>query len=208
MNSNDSLSDALADLDALLAAGLAAFGKAATPEASRRRGSSTSVRSKAGSRPRRSGSSRSSRPRGGPTASGSTPSRPRSKPPRGRPSRASSGRSPAAAASTSPCPGIRPRLGHRHPLTQTADELIDLFGRFGFAVAPRPGGRGRPAQLRRPQHPAEPPGPRPARQLLPARGDRGAEGQCRASDAACRCSAARRAPCRSGSWRRSRRRSG
>ncbi|SIO66787.1 phenylalanyl-tRNA synthetase, alpha subunit [Singulisphaera sp. GP187] len=35
-------------------------------------------------------------------------------------------------------PGHRPRLGHRHPLTQTADELIDLFGRFGFAVARGP----------------------------------------------------------------------
>jgi phenylalanyl-tRNA synthetase alpha chain len=32
----------------------------------------------------------------------------------------------------------RARLGHRHPLTQTADELIDLFGRFGFAVARGP----------------------------------------------------------------------
>lgn len=35
-------------------------------------------------------------------------------------------------------PGRRPALGHRHPLTQTADELIDLFGRFGFAVARGP----------------------------------------------------------------------
>jgi len=35
-------------------------------------------------------------------------------------------------------PGRRPRLGHRHPLTQTADELIDLFGRFGFSVARGP----------------------------------------------------------------------
>jgi phenylalanyl-tRNA synthetase alpha chain len=35
-------------------------------------------------------------------------------------------------------PGLRPRLGHRHPLTQTADELIDLFGRFGFSVARGP----------------------------------------------------------------------
>jgi phenylalanyl-tRNA synthetase alpha chain len=35
-------------------------------------------------------------------------------------------------------PGIRPHIGHRHPLTQTADELIDLFGRFGFAVARGP----------------------------------------------------------------------
>jgi phenylalanyl-tRNA synthetase alpha chain len=35
-------------------------------------------------------------------------------------------------------PGNRLRFGHRHPLTQTADELIDLFGRFGFAVARGP----------------------------------------------------------------------
>jgi phenylalanyl-tRNA synthetase alpha chain len=35
-------------------------------------------------------------------------------------------------------PGTRSRLGHRHPLTQTADELIDLFGRFGFQVARGP----------------------------------------------------------------------
>ncbi len=35
-------------------------------------------------------------------------------------------------------PGLLPRLGHRHPLTQTAAELIDIFGRFGFAVARGP----------------------------------------------------------------------
>jgi phenylalanyl-tRNA synthetase alpha chain len=35
-------------------------------------------------------------------------------------------------------PGVAPRLGHRHPLTQTADELVDLFGRFGFSVARGP----------------------------------------------------------------------
>ncbi len=35
-------------------------------------------------------------------------------------------------------PGARPKIGHRHPLTQTAEELIDLFGRFGFAVARGP----------------------------------------------------------------------
>ena len=48
---------------------------------------------------------------------------------------------PAAAVSGGldvTLPGARPRLGHRHPLTQTADELIDLFGRFGFAVARGP----------------------------------------------------------------------
>ena len=32
----------------------------------------------------------------------------------------------------------RPKLGRRHPLTQTAEELIDLFGRFGFGVARGP----------------------------------------------------------------------
>jgi phenylalanyl-tRNA synthetase alpha chain len=35
-------------------------------------------------------------------------------------------------------PGLRRKFGHRHPLTQTADELIDLFGRFGFSVARGP----------------------------------------------------------------------
>jgi phenylalanyl-tRNA synthetase alpha chain len=35
-------------------------------------------------------------------------------------------------------PGRVPKLGHKHPLTQTADELIDIFGRFGFAVARGP----------------------------------------------------------------------
>jgi phenylalanyl-tRNA synthetase alpha chain len=35
-------------------------------------------------------------------------------------------------------PGLRPRLGRKHPLTQTAEELIDIFGRFGFTVATGP----------------------------------------------------------------------
>jgi phenylalanyl-tRNA synthetase alpha chain len=35
-------------------------------------------------------------------------------------------------------PGAAPRLGRRHPITQTADELIDLFGRLGFSVARGP----------------------------------------------------------------------
>jgi len=35
-------------------------------------------------------------------------------------------------------PGIRPRLGRKHPLTQTAEELIDIFGRFGFTLATGP----------------------------------------------------------------------
>lgn len=48
---------------------------------------------------------------------------------------------PAAAADAFDVtrPGARPqRLGHRHPLTQTAEELIDLFGRLGFSVARGP----------------------------------------------------------------------
>jgi phenylalanyl-tRNA synthetase alpha chain len=48
---------------------------------------------------------------------------------------------PASAGSDSldvTLPGASPKLGHRHPLTQTADELIDIFGRFGFAVARGP----------------------------------------------------------------------
>ena len=61
---------------------------------------------------------------------------------------------------------------------------------------PRPRGRGRPPQLRRPQHPAQPSGPRPAGQLLP--GGRRAVRRDRSAGQRCgRCSAARRAPCRS-----------
>lgn len=32
-------------------------------------------------------------------------------------------------------PGVRPKIGRKHPLTQTAEELIDIFGRFGFQLA-------------------------------------------------------------------------
>ncbi len=35
-------------------------------------------------------------------------------------------------------PGIRPRIGRRHPLTRTAADLIELFGRLGFTVARGP----------------------------------------------------------------------
>jgi phenylalanyl-tRNA synthetase alpha chain len=47
-------------------------------------------------------------------------------------------RAVAAGAIDVTLPGAIPRLGHRHPLTQTADELVDLFGRFGFSVARGP----------------------------------------------------------------------
>jgi phenylalanyl-tRNA synthetase alpha chain len=35
-------------------------------------------------------------------------------------------------------PGLRPGLGRKHPLTQTAEELVDIFGRFGFTLATGP----------------------------------------------------------------------
>lgn len=35
-------------------------------------------------------------------------------------------------------PGTMPRLGRRHPLTQTMDDFKDIIGRFGFTVADGP----------------------------------------------------------------------
>jgi phenylalanyl-tRNA synthetase alpha chain len=35
-------------------------------------------------------------------------------------------------------PGLRPNIGRKHILTQTIDELTELFGRMGFAVASGP----------------------------------------------------------------------
>jgi phenylalanyl-tRNA synthetase alpha chain len=35
-------------------------------------------------------------------------------------------------------PGIRPRLGRLHPITQTIEELKDIMGRLGFSVADGP----------------------------------------------------------------------
>jgi len=35
-------------------------------------------------------------------------------------------------------PGIRPRLGHLHPITQTIEELKDLMGRLGFSAVDGP----------------------------------------------------------------------
>ncbi len=35
-------------------------------------------------------------------------------------------------------PGVRPRLGHVHVLTQTIDEIVAIFGRLGFSVAHGP----------------------------------------------------------------------
>jgi phenylalanyl-tRNA synthetase alpha chain len=35
-------------------------------------------------------------------------------------------------------PGVRPRVGHLHPLTQTIEELKEIMGRLGFTVADGP----------------------------------------------------------------------
>ena len=35
-------------------------------------------------------------------------------------------------------PGVRPRLGHLHPLTQTIDDIVAIFGRLGFSLAHGP----------------------------------------------------------------------
>jgi phenylalanyl-tRNA synthetase alpha chain len=35
-------------------------------------------------------------------------------------------------------PGLRPRIGREHILTQTIEELVDVFGRMGFGVATGP----------------------------------------------------------------------
>ncbi len=35
-------------------------------------------------------------------------------------------------------PGVRPRLGHLHPLTQTGQEIADIMGRLGFTIAEGP----------------------------------------------------------------------
>ena len=35
-------------------------------------------------------------------------------------------------------PGVRPRLGHLHPITQTIEDLKDIMGRLGFTVADGP----------------------------------------------------------------------
>ncbi|NLE38322.1 MAG: phenylalanine--tRNA ligase subunit alpha [Pirellulaceae bacterium] len=46
---------------------------------------------------------------------------------------------PAASSGFDPTiPGVRPALGHLHPITQTIDELVDIMGRLGFTVAEGP----------------------------------------------------------------------
>lgn len=54
--------------------------------------------------------------------------------------RLATGAGPAAAAVLydPTVPGIRPRLGRLHPITQTIEELKEIMGRLGFSVADGP----------------------------------------------------------------------
>jgi phenylalanyl-tRNA synthetase alpha chain len=45
---------------------------------------------------------------------------------------------PAGAKFDITLPGIRPRVGRLHPLSQTIDELKDIMGRLGFSIAEGP----------------------------------------------------------------------
>ncbi|MFW5693362.1 MAG: phenylalanine--tRNA ligase subunit alpha [Thermoguttaceae bacterium] len=45
---------------------------------------------------------------------------------------------PAAEQFDPTVPGIRPRLGRLHPITQTIEEMKDIMGRLGFTVAEGP----------------------------------------------------------------------
>ena len=64
----------------------------------------------------------------------------------------------------------RPRAtGRIHPISQTIDEIVAIFGEMGFTVAEGPGHRGRLLQFHRAQHPARASGAADARHLLSAR---------------------------------------
>ncbi len=138
MNPTDPPSDALAELDALLAAGLAAFAKATTPEPveaarveflGQKHG-----RVKAAQERLKSLEPAARKAYGQRFNAVKTELEAALEAARGRVERKQDGREGIDVT----LPGLRPRLGHRHPLTQTADELIDLFGRFGFDVARGP----------------------------------------------------------------------
>jgi phenylalanyl-tRNA synthetase alpha chain len=138
MNSEDSLSVALADLETLLAAGLAAFESAkdsVTVEAARveflgqKQG-----RLKAAQERLKSLEPSSRRTYGQQFNATKTALEAAFEAAKSRLER----RTTAESGLDVTLPGIRPKLGHRHPLTQTADELIDLFGRLGFSVARGP----------------------------------------------------------------------
>jgi phenylalanyl-tRNA synthetase alpha chain len=139
MSPPDPLTDELSDLDALEASGLSAFRGAATPEAveaarveflGQKQGRVKAAQERLRAIPpadKRTYGQRFNAVKQALEAAWES-ARARVE----RPARA------AVDALDLTLPGKRPKLGHKHPLTQTADELIDIFGRFGFAVARGP----------------------------------------------------------------------
>ncbi len=191
MNSNGSLSDALADLDAMRVAGLSAFGSAATPEEveaarveylGQKHGQVKAAQERLKSLEPASRKEYGQRFNAAKAELEAALEAARSRVER---------KTIVADGLDVTLPGILPRLGHRHPLTQTADELIDLFGRFGFAVARGPEVEDTyhnfDALNIPPSHPARD----PLDNFYLAAGQRACRG-------AFPCSEVRRAPCRSG----------
>jgi phenylalanyl-tRNA synthetase alpha chain len=138
MSGSDTTTDALADLDTLETAGLAAFQRASTAaevEAARieflgqKQGKVRAAQERLKSLPNQAKRTYGQRFHAVKAAleAAHDAARARLERPRG-----------IAGGIDVTLPGSRPRLGHRHPLTQTAEELIDLFGRFGFTVARGP----------------------------------------------------------------------
>ncbi len=138
MSQTDPLSVALADLEGLLAAGLAAFETAPSPDAveaarvdylgqkqGRLKTAQERLKTLEPASRRAYGQQFNTAKTALEAAFGAARSRVEE-------------RRTAAAGLDVTLPGVRPRLGHRHPLTATADELIDIFGRIGFAVARGP----------------------------------------------------------------------
>src|SRR5262249_29687426 len=161
MNVKDLLSDALADLDTLRAAGLAAFERAATPDQveavrveylGQKHGRVKAAQERLKNlepSARKSYGQRFNAVKGELESAFEAA--------RARVEKKDEDRGRIDVT----LPGLRPRLGHRHPLTQTAEEVIDLFGRLVFA-----GARGREVEDVRhnfdalnipPSHPARDP---------------------------------------------------
>ena len=136
----------------------------------------------------------------------------------------------ATATTTSPIfdptvPGIRPRIGHLHPLTQTIEELKDLMGRLGFTAVDGPEVEDERHNFEAAEHPGGTSG-RGIRWIIfiwPSRtgckrGRRGKGERGRrkvsprlplsASPPLLYSSAAKPAPCKSASWKPRRRRCG
>ena len=63
-------------------------------------------------------------------------------------------------------PSSSAAVGHAHIVTQAWEELEDVFVGMSFRIAEGPEVENRLAQLRCPQYPAQPPGPRWIRHAL------------------------------------------